>query len=592
LGRQRLKSLRCKSRDTAEALVRHLRIALLICAIGAATAQRAEAQEPRPVLDPSRLFNELDALLKQRERRDNSAVPIAAPSVAEPKPTGRGKPLFRLQKIVVEGATAISPEAVEGIYAPFLGKDVTSADLGNIALAVSELYRSQGFHLSRAIFPPQDIAGGTITLRVIEGRFFDVRVVGAHSAHANLLLQTVTQEEIARLDTLERSLLLINDTPGHRVADTRIEEVGTASGKFLLVVQLETWPVSIAFGLDNFGVPSAGRLLTYFSGALSPSFKAGDSLRVSGSTVPDSPRELAFGQIWYDMPLANDGTRLGLSGSYGEVRPSDERRFRGVVDRSEIVELLLSRPALRTRRSSLWFSAGLGMQNFSEDESDGPVYKDRLRTITLRGSYQTQDAYSGWHQLGFGWRQGIDVLDASDSGTLPSRGDASPVFSRFDFAYARVQKLNESWSYRLMAAGQWSASPLLASQEFNLGGRAFGLGYDSGFIAGDQGVGANLELRYDYLLNSPHLSGYQFFAFIDGGSVRDIRAGGNWTASIASAGGGVRVYFKQDAEAEFGIAFPVAKSEPLGVDYGPRVFFSLSKAFKTCLPGASFSKCG
>jgi hypothetical protein len=61
---------------------------------------------------------------------------------------------------------------------------------------------------------------------------------------------------------------------------------------------------------------------------------------------------------------------------------------------------------------------------------------------------------------------------------------------------------------------------------------------------------------------------------------------------IASAGGGVRVYFKQDAEAEFGIAFPVAKSEPLGVDYGPRVFFSISKSFKTCLLGLNFDRCG
>jgi hemolysin activation/secretion protein len=574
--------------------VRYLRIELLICAIAVATAQRAEAQEPRPALDPSRLFNELDTLLKQRERRDNSTVPIAAPSVAESTPLEkRGKPLFRLQKIVVEGATAISPEAIEGVYAPYLGKDVTAADLGNIALAVSELYRSQGFHLSRAIFPPQDIAGGTIKLRLIEGRFFDLRVVGAHSSHANLLLQAVTREEIARLDTLERSLLLINDTPGHRVADTRIEEIGTASGKFRLVVRLETWPAAIAFGLDNFGVPSAGRLLTYFSGALNPSFKAGDTLRLSGSTVPDSPRELSFAQIWYDMPLDSDGTRLGLSGSYGEVRPSDERSFLGVVDRSEIFELQISKAALRTRKSSLWFFAGFGIQNFSEDQADGPIYKDRLRTITLRTSYQVQDAYNGWHQLGFGWRQGLNVFGASeDNGTLLSRSDASPVFSRFDFAYTRIQKLNDVWSYRLITAGQWSASPLLASQEFNLGGRAFGLGFDSGLIAGDQGVGANFELRYNHLLSSPHLSGYQVFAFVDGGSVRDIRAGGNWIGSIASAGGGVRVYFKQDAEAEFGIAFPIAKSEYLGVDYGPRLFFSLSKSFKTCLPNVGFNKCG
>ena len=43
--------------------------------------------------------------------------------------------------------------------------------------------------------------------------------------------------------TLERQLLLINTRPGVRIVDTALEEIGTASGHFRLVVSLKTWHV-------------------------------------------------------------------------------------------------------------------------------------------------------------------------------------------------------------------------------------------------------------------------------------------------------------------------------------------------------------
>jgi hemolysin activation/secretion protein len=575
------------------ALVRHVAFWLLISMLVITAPLRVSAQETRPALDPSRLMNELDTMLKLRERRESSTVPVAAPALSTPgSPERSGKRLFKLRKIIVEGAAAISPESIDSSFASLLGNDVTAADLSDIARSVSELYRAQGYHLSRAIFPPQNIENGTIKLQVIEGRFVEVQISGKHSSHANAILAAVTREEIARLATLERSLLLVNDTPGHRIADTQIEEIGTASGRFRLSVRLESWNLSTAFGVDNFGVPAVGRLLSYFSTALHPSFKAGDALRLNVSTVPNTPREMAFGQLWYDAPLDTEGTRLGILAAYGEVHPSDERRLRGTTNQSEILELQISTTPLRTRKSSLWFTASLAVQNFSEEERNGAIYRDRLRTIGLRGSYQEQDVYNGWHQIAVGWRQGLDLFGASDGeDALLSRSDASPIFSRFDVAYSRIQKLNDHWSYRLAAAGQWSSSPLLASQEFNVGGRAFGLGFDSGFIGGDQGIGANLELRYDHPLQNNYFIGYQLFAFLDGGSVRDIRAGGNWIASVASAGGGARIYFKNDLEAEIGIAFPVAKSESLGISYEPRIFFSVVKSFKTCLSGWTLNTC-
>jgi hemolysin activation/secretion protein len=324
-------------------------------------------------------------------------------------------------------------------------------------------------------------------------------------------------------------------------------------------------------------------MLGQYSTALNSALLPGDAVGLNASTVPDSPRELSFGQLWYDAPLGADGTRFGISAGYGEIHPSDHRRDIGTKTISEIVEARFTTVPVRTRRSSLWLTASATLQNVSETETAGTIYEDRLRLVGIRADYQAQDAWGGWNYLTLGFRQGLDVFDASPEGSaLLSRADGSAAFSRVEFSFTRIQKLSEVWSVRFASAGQWASRPLLGSQEFNLGGRIFGLGVDTGLIGGDHGVGALLELRYDQKLSNKYLQGYQLFAFLDGGTVRNILPGRDWVGSISSAGIGARLYFPDDLLAEIGIAFPLSHTETIGAGNEARVFFSVSKAFKTC----------
>src|SRR4029077_8808809 len=110
-----------------------------------------------------------------------------------------------------------------------------------------------GSQRSRAIVPEQDILNGRIRFQVIEGAIVDIVLKGKGVEEFGLrpLLAAGTAEHPSRLETLERQLLLTNDRPGVRITDTALEEIGTASGRFRLVVYLETWHVFQAFGLDS-----------------------------------------------------------------------------------------------------------------------------------------------------------------------------------------------------------------------------------------------------------------------------------------------------------------------------------------------------
>ena len=55
--------------------------------------------------------------------------------------------------------------------------------------------------------------------------------------------------------------------PGVRITDTALEEIGTASGRFRLVVFLQTWHVYASLGLDNLGSSSVGPWQSYATAA-------------------------------------------------------------------------------------------------------------------------------------------------------------------------------------------------------------------------------------------------------------------------------------------------------------------------------------
>ena len=286
-------------------------------------------------------------------------------------------------------------------WQPYLGKKVSQADLAAIASAVSDVYRAAGFHLSRAIIPPQDIEDGRVRLTVIEGGITEVLLKGDGAEQFGIrpMLDAVVAEQPSRLATLERQLLLINGRPGVRIEDTALEEIGTASGRFRLIVYLKTWHVFTSFGVDNLGSSSVGPWQSYATAAFNSYLAAGDSLVVNLSTTPADPRQLAFGRISYDVPVGTDGARIGASGFYSEVWPGDYRHLFNDNTKTESFEVHGSVVPLQSQRSTLTLTAAMGFSNVTEKDFFGPIYADHIRTLSLTSDYRLQDPFGGTNYL-------------------------------------------------------------------------------------------------------------------------------------------------------------------------------------------------
>jgi hemolysin activation/secretion protein len=550
---------------------------VLVAGVPAVRAQQAN----QPGFDPRQTEKYFDDLQSRRAQPGRSALRM--PSLAKAATSADRKPLFVLRGVSLSGASAIPRDRLVTVYQPYLGKKVSQADLAAIAQGISDLYRAAGFHLSRAIIPPQDIGEGQVRIQVIEGSIAEVELKGegAEQFGVRPLLDPVLAEHPSRLATLEKQLLLINGAPGVRITDSAIEEIGGPTGRFRLVLSLKTWHVYTSFGLDNLGSSSVGPWQTYATGAFNSYLLPGDTLALNLSTTPNDPRELGFGRLSYDAPVGTDGLRLGGSALTSEVRPGDERRLFNDTTVTEAFELHGSFAALQSQRSSLTLTVAAGFGNVSERNVFGPVYNDHIRTIGLSSDYRWLDGFGGNNDVTLSYRQGLDILGASHFGDdMLSRYGASPGFSVLDSWFTRYQTLSDAWSVKLAAASQIASGPLFTSQQFYLGGAAFGRGYGSAEISADNGIAGSFELRFDQKLNLRYLSGYQLYGFVDAGAAWNDGYRLADGLALTSAGGGVRFFMWDDLQADVGVAFPLSYRAPDNPMRSARLLLSLSKALK------------
>lgn len=570
-----------------------VRFCLLMIVLGLCTAcSLAQAQQAnQPGYDPRQIEKRFDD--QQSGQGANRRPRLPSPQFAGADEQGDSRPLFVLRHVSITGAVAIPQDRLETAYQPYIGKKVSQADLAAMAGAVSDIYRAAGFHLSRAIVPPQDIQRGELRIQVIEGCITELTLKGdaAEQFGVRSMLSAVLAEQPSRLATLERQLLLINGRPGVRIEDTGIEEIGTASGHFRLILSVRTWHIFTSFGLDNLGSWSVGPWQSYGTAAFNSYLTPGDSLVLNLSTTPGDPRQLAFGRLSYELPVGTDGARIGASGYYSEVWPGDYRRLFSDNIKTESFEIRGSIVPLQSQKSTLTLTAAAGFTNAYENDVFGPIYADRIRTASLTSDYRLQDNFGGINYLTVNYRQGLDILGASHRGDDDlSRDGASGKFSAMNFWFTRYQTLSDAWSLKLAAAGQTASGPLFTSQQFYLGGLAFGRGYGSAEISGDNGFAGSVELRFDQKTSLQYLSGYQLYGFVDSGVAWNSGYRLSDGLSLTSAGGGVRFFMIDGLQADIGVAAPLSYRAPDNPTRAARVLFSLSSALKLC-PVRATTRC-
>ncbi len=492
---------------------------------------------------------------------------------------------FLLNGIVLDGASSISQARIESLYSARIGEVVSLSSIYDIARSITKLYVDEGYPLSLAYLPIQEINNGVVRIRIIEGFIGSVDVSGAPPrmrGHLAKLGRKLTAERPLKQKTLERYLLLASKIPGAKV--TGVIEKGEAPGAGLtLVMKVRDKRFDIAAGANNRASRAVGR--EKFHGRLKVnglvtgvddfSFLAVQSFDLD---------ELTYFSAGWSTIVSDEGLRLGLSATRSEAAPGIPLlKSLGFQTEGWTAGVGLTYPLILNREKKLTLSSKFTWKEFRSVFGVTPNTLDTLWTSEFGAAFSFSDGLKGSNAAAVNIVKGWDIFDATKAGSpVASRAGGSGEFFAVIADLSRRQVLTD-WADMFVAVqAQTANNPLLSSEQCGFGGAGFGRGYDPFEISGDRCIVGLIELRANPAFLQHDNFKVQPYISLDAGAVRQIgplAAGQSRTQSRYSFAAGARFSIAKHLSASIEAGVPLKGIVAQEGDDDPRLFFSIEAKY-------------
>lgn len=499
------------------------------------------------------------------------------PGTPSSEATGSG-PRLHVSDFTLQGNSAIASTELLALLSDLQGRTVSLSELQAGANRITVLYRERGYPLARAYIPAQEIDDGVVQIAVLEGRYGQVellnssRVSGAALAPLNILKSGDTVHAAA----LERSLLLLSDTPGVDVKSTL--KPGASVGATDLLVDVKPGQlVSGAIDLDNYGNRFTGEYRLGGTLNLNSPLGLGDllTLRAMGSE-----KDQRYHRVAYQLPVGPWATQMGVAYSdmdYELARDFDDLDAHG---NARITSIYAIQPLIRSRDFSLYAQLQFDEKRLKDDIDLFDSKSDKRSQVviaSLNGNSRDDLLGGGVNSFALAWSQGSLNVDGElnqliDDLTAGTQGR----FHKINPSLVRLQRLSNRFSLYTQLQAQWADGNLDSSEKISLGG-AYGVrAYPQGEASGDQGWLANLELRYALT------DAWQLSSFLDHGQVRlnkNVWISGENHRSLSGAGLGAR-WAEHNWQFSAVAAWKLGNEDPQSdVDRSPRVLAQVVRYF-------------
>lgn len=534
------------------------------CCLGAPPTWAAGPTSVPEGFEPAQIERQVGQMPLPDTRTDPVELPAARTQVE------LDERAFTLAGVLVEGATAYSNLDFLKIYRPWLGRAVTVRELREIAEAITRRYHEDGYFLSNAILPAQDIAFGVVRIRVIEGHVGNWRY--ADDAPPDALVDDTLQPALAqrplRRAALVSALKRVNTIPGLTVTP-ELRALPRTPGVYELVLAAQARRFEGGISFDNRGSELIGPLRTVATLRAHGLVGGYESLQLKLATAAES-EELRYAEVSGEWLLGAQGLRLELLASTVRSQPGGE--------------LAAFDARIANDRQRLALSKGWGG---ADREHRLRGYLERYHSSThALGERQLRDRL---HMLGLSYRlawaaSGGSVQTVTASIGQGLGGDSEPAgagrtdFTRLRADYAWRRQWRGDWDLSANAEGQYAMSALPSAERYTVGGGPFGSAYDPSEISGDHGLAGRIELarrartmsrdwRY-----SPY-GGYELAAVwnVEHADRAARLSAASLFAGVRIGGGGVSLTLEA--------AYPLTRAVASQEDREPRIFALLSYRF-------------
>ncbi|MCX5712703.1 MAG: hypothetical protein NTY47_06540 [Candidatus Omnitrophica bacterium] len=489
---------------------------------------------------------------------------------------------FTLKGIKVTGMTTFKQEELRSIYEPYLNKEVSFQDLDKITEAIKSKYKAKGYLTTAVFVPEQDIKGGVVEIKVVEGKMGKLSVEGNKWFSTELLEKYfhVKKNERINVNVLQRDILRLNQNSGLEVKTVISPGKDPETADIILKVK-DHFPWHAGLGADNQGTRLSGKYRSSLSLRSSNLTGNLDSLFSNSLYTGKS-----FGQsLSYSLPIGTYGTKFNLDMTYFTMRLGKEFKIAEITGNTQIYTPHVSWELALTEDYQANAEIGMDIKSITKKTGGDTTSNDQLRIPYFGFNFSKVDSFNG--QASFTPRFSFSTsqfLGASKRNhPTSSRAGTGGFFFKYGQDVSRIQRMPLDSYMLLRSQFQVASHTLPSSEQIQFGGANSVRGYPEGDYLADWGGNMNLDWVFpmylipkDWKLKNSNLAlRHQiepvFFIDVGGGQLRKVIPGEQYSKFLAGIGGGLRVRFNSNVSCRFDWAGSIGNKP--GSGSGPSTFY-------------------
>ena len=409
---------------------------------------------------------------------------------------GSAAAAFRLARIDIEqDGTQLSAAALDERTAPYLRRTLSEADVNALLAELTNDARRHGYPAAAAYLPPQTHSDGTLTIRILAGRYGKIHIENSAAvSDGQLKRMTHALREGAAIEgkSLETALYNIAALGGIEAAG--LLSPGTAFGTSDLTIRVKDGKrQSYVLYSENYGSETSGRYRYGLQGSFENLTKSGDRLSLG---VTRSNKDLHNYSVSYSHPVGADGTVLGLGVSRMDYELSGAFRSLGAEGTADTLSLFGTTPLRRTAGSSLAVTYGWdGRRLKDEYKKVGMTLEKHSSTFHLGIKGEERQHHTSWSYDLTGYYGHLGA-DSDWARRQMARAGTDGSFAKGVLNLNLRHKISDRWNIGLKAQAQKAGTNLDSSEEIYLGGASGVRAYPQGEASGDNGCLGSIELSY------------------------------------------------------------------------------------------------
>jgi len=473
------------------------------------------------------------------------AAPGSALALAETPPAT--SPSFDVWEFRVLGNTTLTSEQVERAVYPFLGSDRTLKEVDAARAALENLYHEKGFGTVFVDVPEQDVDNGVVRLKVVEGRIAHVRLAGAQYFSGRAIRNAIPAASagtVPSVPALQEQLRRVNSQSPDRIV-VPVLKAGAEPGTVDLTLNVnEHYPLHVAIELNNAHTANTSPDRLLVDAHYTNAFGRLDDASLQYQASPQRRREVSVIAANYAARLDAEGSQL--AGYY--IRSNSNVASVGALD-------VLGNGTIVGLR---WINALPGAGNLTRSISAGIDWKDFGQSVQLDAntSLSTPVKYLNLSlaaDFSDRYEHGSWAFDLSPNFGTRGAVNQVPEFQqkcllcRPNYFYVRGTGHVElhtagGFSVALRAGGQLAGEPVIANEQYAVGGVQTVRGYLEADSLGDVGYSAGLQLGLPPI-RWQGTSQAAFYVFLDDGHVVALEPapGQRALTELRSAGAGLEL---------------------------------------------------